>query len=161
MPDHRDAVTVIGPEASFKGEIAFAGTLRILGNFEGKISAEGDVTIEHGASCRAAVEAATITIDGHHEGNLVAAQRLQLNSHANVRGDIVAPALAMAEGAVYVGHCTVGADALQGSREGRAGSMVESKLTRSKLKNQDWLADAEPVTAGPRSSWLHDPKGAD
>lgn len=163
MADNRDAVTVIGPEASFKGELSFSGTLKIMGQFEGRITAGGNVTIDTSGVCKAAIEASSITIDGTHEGNLTASQRLELNSHANVRGDIVAQSLSVEEGAVFVGQCTVGPEAVGNSREPRASSMVEPRTPRVaiKPKTTEWLGESEPVQAGGRSSWLTDSRASD
>ena len=59
-------------------------------------------------------------IDGMIEGNVRAAQRLQLNSKARLKGDIVAERLSTEEGASIVGHVTVGPDAIKAA--GGAGS---------------------------------------
>lgn len=106
--------TVIGPDTHIKGEMVFDSTARILGTFEGRVIAKGEVQIGEGAACKAAVEGTTVIVDGLVEGDVTARERVQLNSKARVMGDIVAATLVVAEGATFVGNCRVGADALKG-----------------------------------------------
>jgi cytoskeletal protein CcmA (bactofilin family) len=116
--------TVIGPDTHIKGEMVFDSTARILGTFEGRIVAKGEVQIGEGAACKAAVEGTTVIVDGVIEGDVHARERVQLNSKARVIGDVVATTLVVAEGASFHGHCRVGADASRGAKqpaEARAG----------------------------------------
>lgn len=106
------AMTVIGPDTHIKGEMVFDSSARILGTFEGRISAKGEVEIGEGAGCKASIEATSVVVDGVVEGDILARERCQLNIKARVSGDIVAATLVVAEGASFVGHCRVGADAL-------------------------------------------------
>lgn len=107
--------TVIGPDTHIKGEMVFDSTARILGTFEGRIVAKGEVQIGDGAACKAAVEGATVIVDGTIEGDVQASERVQLNSKARVIGDIVSTTLVVADGASFHGHCRVGADAIRGA----------------------------------------------
>ena len=91
-----EQLTILGPDAKFKGELTLEGAGRIMGVFEGTIRA-GEIQVGLGASVHATIEAATIIIDGTHEGDLVARDCLQLSSKANVQGDVTAAALAVAE----------------------------------------------------------------
>lgn len=101
-------LTVIGPEAEFRGQLTCRGPARILGSFEGEIASEGEVQIGEGATCRATIQAARIVVDGALEGDLTASDRVQLGARAQVRGDLIAGALIVSEGASFCGHCTVG-----------------------------------------------------
>jgi len=91
--------------------MTFDGTARILGSFEGTIAAKGELQIAEGAKCRAAVEASKVLVDGLVEGNLTGREKVELSSKARVKGDLVTARLVVAEGAAFVGHCTVGPDA--------------------------------------------------
>ena len=101
-------MTVIGPDTRIKGEMFFEKSARILGQFEGKITAQGEVQIGNGANCNAAVEAEQIIVDGSVQGPLFARDRLTLTANAQVQGDLTAGTLVVAEGASFVGHCNVG-----------------------------------------------------
>jgi len=103
-----DQMTVISPEAEFQGRLTCRGPARILGAFEGEILSDHEVHIAEGAECHATIQAARIVVDGLIDGDLTASDRLQLGPKARVRGDLVAAALVVAEGASFCGHCTVG-----------------------------------------------------
>ncbi len=127
--------TVIGPDTHIKGEMSFDSTAQILGSFEGRISSKGEIQIGEGAVCKAAVEAATVTVDGLVEGDITARERVSLNASARVCGDVLAKTLVVAEGASFSGQCRVGADALeaaQAAAEQPAGARpsIETKRPR-------------------------------
>lgn len=101
-------LTVIGPDTTIKGEMFFEKSARILGTFEGRITAQGEVQIGQSAHCAAAVEAQRVVVDGAVTGPIHAHERLTLTANAQVRGDITAGTLVVAEGASFVGQCSVG-----------------------------------------------------
>ncbi len=107
-PASMPEMTVIGPDTQIKGEMFFEKSARILGSFEGKIAAQGEVQIGNGAQCNAAVEAERIIVDGNVRGPITARDRLTLTANAKVQGDLTAGTLVVAEGASFVGHCNVG-----------------------------------------------------
>ena len=117
--------TVIGSDARFKGEMAFEGTAKILGQFEGTITAGGEIEIGPGARCKAAIVATSILVDGIVEGNVTGHDKVQLTANAKLHGDLVAKTLVIAEGAAFVGHCRVGAEAVKANNG--SSSVVEAK----------------------------------
>jgi cytoskeletal protein CcmA (bactofilin family) len=142
--------TVIGPDTHIKGEMVFDSTARILGTFEGRIVAKGEVQIGEGAACKAAVEGATVIVDGVIEGDVQARERVQLNSKARVIGDVVATTLVVAEGASFHGHCHVGADAAKGKAAGtgtdaRAGRPAPAAPAQATVQSH---GDIEATLAG-------------
>ena len=100
--------TVIGSDASFKGELKFEKSVRVLGRIEGQISTKGDLYIAEGGRLKADVSAGNVQIEGRVEGNLAATGKVLLKSSAQLEGDLRAARLEVAEGAVFVGNCTVG-----------------------------------------------------
>lgn len=110
MADGKET-TVIGPDTHIKGDMSFDSTARIMGTFEGRITAKGELQITDTATCKASVEAAKVQVDGSVDGNVTARDRLELSSKAKLKGDVVATRLIVAEGASFVGHCTVGPEA--------------------------------------------------
>jgi cytoskeletal protein CcmA (bactofilin family) len=103
--------TIIGADTHIKGDMTFDGAAKLLGTFEGKITAKGDLHIAEGATCRAVVDAGRVTVDGTVDGNVTARERVELTAKAKMKGDLVTAKLLVAEGASFVVHCTVGADA--------------------------------------------------
>lgn len=158
MADTQKTTTVIGPDTHIKGEMVFDSTARILGTFEGRVVAKGEIQIGEGATCKAAVEGATVVVDGLIEGDVTARERVQLNAKARVMGDIVANTLVVAEGASFSGHCRVGADAVKNARaQGAAGSDAArrsreagSPVTTKPTELESTLAGLEARLAGVR-----------
>jgi cytoskeletal protein CcmA (bactofilin family) len=108
-------VTIIGADTHIKGEMSFDRSCKLLGKFEGTITAKGQLHVADGASCKAQVEAGEITVDGTIEGNVTAKEKIQLNAKAQIQGDVVASKLIVAEGAAFNGHVSVGPDAVKTS----------------------------------------------
>ena len=100
--------TVIGTDASFKGELKFEKGVRVHGRIEGQISTKGDLHIAEGGRLKADVSAGNVQIDGQVKGNLAATGKVLLKASAQLEGDLRAARLEVAEGAVFVGNCTVG-----------------------------------------------------
>lgn len=100
-------MTIIGANAKLTGELHHDGAAQVLGVFEGRIVATGQVHVGESASCRGTIEADQVLIDGEVEGDVLAHQRLQLTATARVVGDLVARTLIVEEGASFVGHCKV------------------------------------------------------
>ena len=110
------AHTIIGPDTHIKGDMTFDSTARILGSFEGRIAAKGELQIADSAVCKAAVEAGKVTIDGQVEGNVTARDRVELSAKARMKGDLIATKLVVVDGASFVGHVTVGPDAAKAAK---------------------------------------------
>jgi cytoskeletal protein CcmA (bactofilin family) len=113
QPNAAPEMTVIGPDTTIKGEMFFEKSARILGTFEGKIAAQGEVQIGATANCNAAVEASRVVVDGRVSGPITASDRITLTQSAHVQGDLTAGTLVVAEGASFVGHCQVGPHAAE------------------------------------------------
>ncbi|MBS0186451.1 MAG: polymer-forming cytoskeletal protein [Planctomycetes bacterium] len=141
-------ITVIGKDAKIKGELSFENSAKILGGFEGKITAKGEVIIGESALCRATVEAGTVIVDGPIEGDIIARDRIQLTPKAKVKGDIIAASLSVGEGASFIGHCKVGPDAVKLSED--LGTELELKTNR----NLRATATTGTANANNGASWL-------
>jgi cytoskeletal protein CcmA (bactofilin family) len=110
----QDYPTVIGQDATFKGELTFEKGLRLQGRFEGKINTAGRLHVAKEAKLNADVEAGGIIVEGEVRGNLSASDRIELKQSARYEGDLTASKLVVDEGAVFSGHVTVGPDAVKG-----------------------------------------------
>ena len=64
--------TVIGSDATFKGELHFEKGVRVDGKVEGKISTKGHLAVSQGGKLQADVSAGNIVVDGQVNGNLTA-----------------------------------------------------------------------------------------
>jgi cytoskeletal protein CcmA (bactofilin family) len=119
---NQDFPTILGPDATFKGELTFEKGLRLHGRIEGKITSQGRLHIAKEAHLQADVEAGSIVIEGEVKGNLTATDRIDLKQSARYQGDLVASRLTVDEGAVFSGHVTVGPDAVKGGARPGAGA---------------------------------------
>jgi len=88
---HRDFSinTIIGPNATLRGDIETGGFTRIDGNVMGNVTASGRVVIGERARIKSNVSGTAITIGGVVCGNVIAAESLLILSTALVLGDII------------------------------------------------------------------------
>jgi cytoskeletal protein CcmA (bactofilin family) len=110
-----DFPTILGPDATFKGELSFEKGLRLQGRLEGKINTPGRLHISREAKMQADVEAGSIVVEGDVKGNLTASDRIELKQSARYEGDLQTSKLVVDEGAVFSGHVLVGPDAVKSS----------------------------------------------
>jgi len=100
--------TIIGPDAKFKGELSFDSGVKILGNFEGRISTKGNLIVAQEGVIQADIEAGTVTVEGQISGNVAANELVELKSTARLQGDLRCERLIVTDGASFIGHCNVG-----------------------------------------------------
>jgi len=120
--------TVIGPDAVLKGNLHLTDGAQILGKIEGELEADGELFIGDGGTLVGDARAQSIHIDGQVNGNVKAAAKVQLGASARLEGDLETARLEVSEGAVLVGHCTVGIDAKQSNDH----NVVKTVSTTSK-----------------------------
>lgn len=110
-PGTNEFTTVIGADATLKGELTFEKAVRVDGKVEGKIVTKGQLAISQGGKVQAEVQAGSVIVEGDVIGNLHASDRIELRRSARLRGDLRASKLLVAEGASFVGQCHVGPEA--------------------------------------------------
>lgn len=100
----------IGESILFKGELSGKEDLVLDGTVEGRIDLM-DYQLTIGASGRAHAElsAKTIVVVGRVTGNVRASERIEIQATGVVEGDVSAPCLVVAEGAVVNGSIEMGA----------------------------------------------------
>jgi cytoskeletal protein CcmA (bactofilin family) len=81
------------------GELEFAGTLRIDGNFQGSISTADNLIIGEHALVHADIKVGEIEIHGQFFGTIEAKTRVVVFPSGRVRGDIHTPVLCVTAGA--------------------------------------------------------------
>jgi len=88
------------------GELRFEGTLRIDCYVAGLLrSLTGTLIVSETAEVESDISVAAAVIDGILRGDIHATERVELQSHARVIGNIEAPALVIQPGAVFEGQC--------------------------------------------------------
>lgn len=154
------STTVIAADTVIRGEVTFANSAQVMGRVEGRISSPGHLVIGQGAECKASVQAGTLVVDGLVEGDVIATERLELNSSAMIKGDVIATKLVVSEGASFTGHCIIGAEATKkalAASQGQTGlagggpgvaSGADLVRTRMKQNGAHGGADLESTLSG-------------
>jgi len=95
------------------GELEFAGTLRIDGNFHGSISSGDMLIIGEHAVVHADIKVGEIEIHGQIFGRVEATRRLEVSPSGRIRGDLCTPVLLVNAGAVLDGRIEMAGDGSQ------------------------------------------------
>ncbi len=103
-------VTIIGRSARVRGRIvaSAAGDLEVLGFVEGEIAILGDVTIDATGIVGANVTGRKLVVRGAVKGDLTGEEAILLEDGARVAGDVKAPRVAIAPGALVRGYVETG-----------------------------------------------------
>ena len=100
--------SLIAADLTIEGKIEGAGHVRIAGKFKGDVNVQGNLTIEHGAKLIGGVRAQKVIIAGELEGNIEAAQRVELLDSGVLSGDLKAGSLTVAAGSRMRGQVEFG-----------------------------------------------------
>lgn len=95
--------TVIGKGIRIRGELTGAAPIEVWGYLEGSAGTESVVTVRPGGKIKGQVAATDIMIEGQVEGSMHAKRKLELKDKCEVKGDISAAKVAIAEGAFFEG----------------------------------------------------------
>jgi cytoskeletal protein CcmA (bactofilin family) len=94
----------MGQSIAIKGELSGAEDLTLEGQLEGKVSFPQNVlTIGTSARVNAEVVAKAVIVLGQLTGNVTASERFELRTGGTMQGNLKAPRIAMADGAVFEG----------------------------------------------------------
>ena len=97
------APTLIGTETVITGELNTSEAVQIEGRVEGKIKSSGLVVIGEAGFVKAQIEADNVSIRGTLEGDCTAKKRVEITRTGKVLGNLRAPRIAVAEGAISRG----------------------------------------------------------
>jgi cytoskeletal protein CcmA (bactofilin family) len=100
---------VIGAKTTIKGEITGDEDVLVEGTVEGQIRIQRDLRVGNGGTVRATVEAQTVVVSGEVVGDCVASSRVDIQSTGRVTGNIKAPRIVIAEGALFKGNSDMSA----------------------------------------------------
>ena len=95
-----------GPELS--GEISFREVVRVNGHIAGTVYSErGTLMVDDMARVDANIEVTVAVINGTINGDIVAHQRVEIGPGAKIYGNIWTRSIAIKDGAVFEGVCTM------------------------------------------------------
>ena len=93
----------IGPNIQVSGRVSGDGDVHVSGTVEGEVSLSDNLHVESDGRVVAEVEAQTITVEGHLEGEVVARDLVTLVDGCTVTGTIRSPRINIEEGARFRG----------------------------------------------------------
>ena len=101
-------VVVFGPGTAFNGYLKFKETLCIQGNFRGTIEATGALIVDKEAVVETDhIFVTSLIVHGTVVGTVHAVDKVDMLSGAQVRGDISAGRLRIADGVIFEGQCSM------------------------------------------------------
>ena len=99
---------IFGNSTSFNGRLSFKESLCIRGKFRGTIVATGDLIVDKGAIVEADhISVASLMVYGTVVGAVHAVDKIDLFPGAEVRGDLTAARLRIADGVLFEGQCSM------------------------------------------------------
>ncbi|HEY4014227.1 MAG TPA: polymer-forming cytoskeletal protein [Polyangiaceae bacterium] len=101
-------VSVIGRATRVHGRVTGGGDLEVDGFVDGEVAVEGDVTVDAHGMVGAGVRGRRVVVRGAVKGDLVGEEAVLLEEGARVVGDVRAPRVAIASGALVRGFVETG-----------------------------------------------------
>jgi cytoskeletal protein CcmA (bactofilin family) len=100
---------VIGAKTTVKGDLLGDEDVQVEGTVEGQIRITRDVRVGPTGVVRATVDAVSVVISGELVGDCSATNRVEIQSTGRLTGNIRAPKIVIAEGAVFRGNSDMSA----------------------------------------------------
>ena len=111
-PENHDTdnrqTSILAQGCKFDGKVEANGTFRIEGEFKGTIGTPENLIIGKSGMVNAAVKVKNAIIGGQLFGNIVAENKIELQSGSHVEGDIKTKRLVIDEGVFFEGTCSMG-----------------------------------------------------
>ncbi len=147
-------VTVIGRGTRIRGRVTSSGqgeSLEIQGHVDGEVSVDGDVTIDTQGLVGANVSARRVVVRGAVKGDLTGEEAVLLEEGARVVGDIRAPRVAIAPGALVRGYVQTGG--ANGAPRARAASTSAARPAAKPVAAAAKVAPA-PAKLAPKTTTI-------
>lgn len=107
--DNEQLESFIGSGTEFQGELNVKGSLRVEGQFDGKVNAPYVILAETGV-IKGEASAKKIIIEGKVEGNLRVQEIVEIKATGKVLGDIFTKKISITEGAKVNGKIEMEVD---------------------------------------------------
>lgn len=99
--------TYVAASTTITGTIAGKGAYVFCGTVEGDCDIEGPLTLAESGRWKGILKATDIVVAGVVEGDVVAAQRVEIRGSARITGSLAGHSIAVAEGAIIAGEIKV------------------------------------------------------
>jgi cytoskeletal protein CcmA (bactofilin family) len=115
----------LGRSLVFRGDISGSEDLVIAGQFEGTLNVQGhSVTVGPEGNVKADIHASRVIIHGSVRGNISVEERVEIHKSGHVVGDMVAPGIAIEDGAYFKGKIEI---LREGEQESTPGLLSSSR----------------------------------
>jgi cytoskeletal protein CcmA (bactofilin family) len=114
--------SLVAAKALIKGELTGDEDLVVEGTVEGQIRLTRGLKVAEGGTVRATVQAQSIVVCGEVIGNCTATSRIEIQATGRLTGDIKAPRITIAEGAMFKGKSEMSGRAEARSEKATASS---------------------------------------
>src|SRR5579884_4173201 len=148
-------VTVIGRTTKVHGRVTGEVDLEIQGFVEGEVVVGGDVTVDAHGLVGAAVHGRRLVVRGAVKGDLVGEEAVILEDGARVVGDVRAPRVAIASGALVRGYVETGEGGGASSRASRGEAAARPAPPAARSTPQLRVAPAAAKPAAKPATAVH------
>lgn len=130
--------TLIGVNTVLQGDLEFSGGLRVDGQITGNIKSvdgnAGTLVLSESAVIEGNIAVPHVVVNGHVNGNIIANERVELQTKAVIKGDVRYKAVEMALGASVNGSlvCDAGSPAMTGGKPSPSGTGIGGKSAPTK-----------------------------
>jgi len=139
----------IGKSVVIKGELNGSEDLTIEGHVEGTIQLRDHVlTIGPNGRIKAQVFAKSVIVLGEVTGNVTASDKVDIRDNGSVDGDIVAPRVAIAEGAHFRG--SVDMQRKGGGQQGQAAKPAQPAAAQASAPQQPQQSQPSQPAGAPQ-----------
>src|SRR5260221_7497705 len=112
------AKNVLSSDVEIKGNVRFSGELTLEGKLEGEISSDGTLHLGDSAVVNGNLNVGSVTVRGKLTGNVVAKDKVDIKTKAELFGDVRASKLVIEEGVTFVGKTEVNPNKVAASAGG-------------------------------------------
>src|SRR4051794_28990125 len=94
---------VLTSDVEIKGNLKFTGELTLEGKLEGEISSDGTLHLGDSAVVSGNINVGSVIVRGKVNGNVVAKDKVDIKTKAELFGDVRSSKLVIEEGVTFVG----------------------------------------------------------
>jgi len=102
--------TIVGPGALISGNVTVSGFLRIDGDIDGNVQTKGRVIIGEEARIRGNIHAASVSVGGIVQGDIIAPEYVVILSSGMVIGSVLTKKLRVDDDVILHGFCSATGD---------------------------------------------------
>jgi cytoskeletal protein CcmA (bactofilin family) len=100
-----DFDTILSRDIDFSGTLNFEKPFLIRGKVTGEIKARGLLLVDEDAVVNANISTSKVIIRGFVKGDIIASEKIEINSTGTLEGNLTAPEVFMESGCMFIGRC--------------------------------------------------------